>query len=628
MITEWLDKNIDSIDKIEFNSFPKISDREAWDNIPQVIKDNYLKNADEYKGFAWPALKASFYRDFFITGDRTTYQNPQYERRKIMQTLVIAQCILGEQDHTYYDDILNGIIAICEESYWGVSAHFWLPPNKKYSALHIQNRMYPIVDLFAAETGNLLAWTEYLLEDYYGDLSEELWERVNYEIKDRLLDNVYKEDNYNWMGLDGRSVNNWNPWILSNISACLILTESDTDYIKEYLKKIARCLDRYIDSIPNDGGCDEGAGYWFAGGGALFQALYMWYHATNGKINLFNEEKIKRIGSYISGVHIDKEFFVNFADSSHIVEDDGFFIALYGKYIDDNDLLSVGTALMERKASTGDKRSASIVREKFTLSGILEMLFENLPDMGDKVTHSLYRFFPDLQVAVMRSFTDSSNELTVAVKGGHNGESHNHNDIGSFIVYSDGLPVLIDAGVETYTAKTFSPQRYELWTMQSDWHNTLKINGTQQYDGITRRAENSKFKSDDQISSFEFDFDKAYPEKAEIKNLHRKFTLNRTKKAFSVNSNISFVKPVNTVEEHFISIVEPKIVDNKIIFKTEKGSGIGFNFNADVYTVELEEKNIDDPKLNSEWGNKIYRIILSAEATDNYSSEIRIEYMA
>ena len=41
--------------------------------------------------------------------------------------------------------------------------------------------------------------------------------------------------------------------------------------------------------------------------------------------------------------------------------------------------------------------------------------------------------------------------------------------MGSVTLYRDGRPLLIDVGVETYSKKTFSPQRYEIWTMQSGW---------------------------------------------------------------------------------------------------------------------------------------------------------------
>ena len=48
---------------------------------------------------------------------------------------------------------------------------------------------------------------------------------------------------------------------------------------------------------------------------------------------------------------------------------------------------------------------------------------------------------PDLQVRIIRR-----NGWTLCIKGGHNGESHNHNDVGSLMVYVDGHPLLVDAG--------------------------------------------------------------------------------------------------------------------------------------------------------------------------------------
>src|SRR5699024_8034732 len=71
----------------------------------------------------------------------------------------------------------------------------------------------------------------------------------------------------------------------------------------------------------------------------------------------------------------------------------------------------------------------------------------------------------------------------LGAKMGGNGDSHNHNDTGSVTVYKDGCPFLIDVGVESYTRKTFSPQRYEIWTMQSGWHNLPTFDGVMQLPG-------------------------------------------------------------------------------------------------------------------------------------------------
>ena len=61
--------------------------------------------------------------------------------------------------------------------------------------------------------------------------------------------------------------------------------------------------------------------------------------------------------------------------------------------------------------------------------------------------------------------------FALAVKAGDNNDNHNHNDTGSLTLYKNGQPALADIGVESYTGKTFSAQRYEIWTMQSGYHN-------------------------------------------------------------------------------------------------------------------------------------------------------------
>ena len=47
--------------------------------------------------------------------------------------------------------------------------------------------------------------------------------------------------------------------------------------------------------------------------------------------------------------------------------------------------------------------------------------------------------------------------------------------MGNVVVFVDGKPVIVDAGVETYTRKTFSAERYTIWTMQSAYHTLPTI---------------------------------------------------------------------------------------------------------------------------------------------------------
>ena len=63
-----------------------------------------------------------------------------------------------------------------------------------------------------------------------------------------------------------------------------------------------------------------------------------------------------------------------------------------------------------------------------------------------------YSWYPETEFCYMTN----KNGFFVATKGGYNNESHNHNDVGSFSLYLNTMPVFIDAGVGTYTRQTFS----------------------------------------------------------------------------------------------------------------------------------------------------------------------------
>src|SRR2546423_15565454 len=133
----------------------------------------------------------------------------------------------------------------------------------------------------------------------------------------------------------------------------------------------------------------------------------------------------------------------------------------------------------------------------------------------------------DLQLLAPRSAANSGVGLYVAAWGGQNAQGHNHNDVGNFIVYGDGTPVLIDVGVETYSAKTFSAQRYEIWTMQSAYHNLPTINGVMQGAGREFQAKGVSFDETANRVTFSADIAAAYPAEAGVRRWQRRVTLDR-----------------------------------------------------------------------------------------------------
>lgn len=168
------------------------------------------------------------------------------------------------------------------------------------------------------------------------------------------------------------------------------------------------------------------------------------------------------------------------------------------------------------------------------IPSLQRMLFDlfALPDMEGPAAEPpalpLDRWMPGVEVMVARERGDGRGWF-LAAKGGHNDESHNHNDIGSFIVYADQCPLWIDAGVGTYTAKTFSPERYSIWTMQSGYHNVPTVNGAEQAPGRTFRSGEVRHDAEDGLSRLTVDIAPAYPAASGICRWTRTFTLQREK---------------------------------------------------------------------------------------------------
>ena len=402
--------------------------------------------------------------EFSRNGNRSRHGAIYFGKRNRLAQAVVAECI--EREGRFMEEIMNLVWSICEESWWVIPAHYG-----QYAQEGLPGSDAAYVDLFAAETGVLLAWTHYLLADELDKISPVLNERILEEIDERILTPNLEHDDYWWMGVNGRSLNNWTPWICSNWLATVLLCEKDAERKAKAAYKIMECLDRFLDPYPADGGCDEGPGYWGRAGASLFDCLELFDLGSSGKIDVWKNELVRNIGQYIYKVHIMDDYYINFADASAITRPAPTLIYRYGKKIKDEQMMAFGSWLAQRQKIFDGEIRDNLARKLAT--------FQTLPEIEKTTPKEAFvsqSWFPDLEVLVCRSDDPQGKGFFLAAKGGHNAESHNHNDVGSFIIYYDGKPVIIDVGVETYTKKTFSSQRYEIWTMQSQYHNLPTIN--------------------------------------------------------------------------------------------------------------------------------------------------------
>ncbi len=593
----------------DWHPFPKAGET-GWEAVPAGVRAAHVKAGEALLGTAWPPLPATVMLEYVRTGDRNNYQTLSFGRREKLAKLVMAEAI--ENEGRFMDDILNGIWAISEETYWGVPAHL----SAQEAGAGLADIEEPTVDLFAAETGSMMAWIDYLLGEKLDALSPLIRKRIRAEVDRRILTPNLERDDFWWMGFQGGQINNWNPWVNSNWLTAVLLLEDDAERRATAIYKIMQSLELFINSYPEDGGCDEGPGYWSRAAGSMFDTLELLHSASDGAIHIFDRKLIASMGQYIYLSYIADRYYINFADARGKITVDPALVYRYGRHIEDERMTGFAAfAAKQQQYGSGYISGAfgHLNRQLPALFIIDELRntepFE--PLFGDI-------WLPDVQIVMTREKHESREGFYLAAKGGHNNESHNHNDVGSFMVYHNGWPVLVDAGVGIYTAKTFSNKRYDIWTMQSAYHNLPAINGVLQQAGADFKSDHVVFKTVNDRTRFQLNLAPAYPEAARVDYWFRRITLLRdqhielyeqyTLDEFVAPTTLSFMTPRDVKKEKSRLVLRaPR--------KMQGAEDVYLNFDPDRFEVTIEPIELTDNRLTSVWGDMLYRIVLTSNST-------------
>jgi len=139
----------------------------------------------------------------------------------------------------------------------------------------------------------------------------------------------------------------------------------------------------------------------------------------------------------------------------------------------------------------------------------------------------LRTWFDNGGALICRPHAKSKARFAAALKGGHNAEHHNHNDVGSFSVVAGATMVICDPGGEVYTARTFSARRYDSTVLSSYGHAVPVVAGQLQRSGAEARAVVVRADFRDEADTLALDLRSAYSV-PELQRLERTFRFRRT----------------------------------------------------------------------------------------------------
>lgn len=575
--------------KREFRPFPSLSNRAAWADMPSDIRDSTIRRANSYLGSNWESLLAVRYMDFARDGNRSRYEKAYFERRDRLFDLLAAECFTAEG--RYIEAIINGVWLICEETTWVIPAHNNHDQQGHDELGNIERSIY--IDLFAAETGALLSWIHYFLGEKLAMAAPLVKRRIEFEIGRRIIRPYLTHSDFGWMGLEhGEPVNNWNPWINSNILVCLlsIATQTDPLNVDIGLGKCIRSINRFLQDYAEDGGCDEGPAYFGVAGASALDCLET-LNCIDDLDYIYQETRIRNMAAYIYKVYIGDGYYVNYADAAPRVQVPAALLARTALKTGDPNLAAFAALSDRSDQSAQPLRSTKLFRR-------ISDWFTRLPE--GEFHAPAFSYFGGIQVLTRRQATG----LFWTAKGGHNAESHNHNDIGNFLLYNNAVPVLIDAGVETYSKQTFSEKRYELWTMQSAYHNTPTINGLDQAAG--RNYGSRAVEVERGGNAFSMELSEAYPRDAGIRSYRRNFDFS-TEGRLVLTDIMDLAELREALVLNFLCYHRPEIGSGQI----NLGGQLLMRYEAFSFKPEIDKIVLTDPKIRQDWNMEhVYRIRL------------------
>lgn len=584
-------------------TYPDYGNRNEWDKLFGESKKTVIEKGEKCLDYEWQVVKATDYLEFERTGNRQIMEKPFGDNNQAIMQLLLAE--LAEGKGRFIDQLINGVFHTCEMTSWALSAHLITQPSHRA----LPDSQYQLIDLTAGDLGGLLSWTYYFMHDEFDKIDPEISKRLYRELDKRIMTPYLENNNFWWLAWNykGQMVNNWNPWCNSNALMTFMLLEDNPDRLSDAVYRSMISVDRFLNYVHSDGACEEGPSYWGHASGKALDYLVLLEYITNGKISVFDNSQIKFMGEYIAKSYVGNGWVVNFADASAKGGGDPYLIYRYGKAVDSDELKQFASMLNSKNGISFTGRDVFRTLEALRIS-------DELANYTEKYKSSNFTWYPETEFCYLRN-----DKAFFAAKGGYNDESHNHNDAGTFSLWVNNTPVIIDAGVGTYTKQTFSSERYSIWTMQSNYHNLPMINGVPQKYGRKFKANDAKASK----NSFSVEIASAYPDEAAVESWVRSYKFSKNSLTISDDFRLSESKSPNVI--NFMTWGDVDIQNNGIVFITIDGVKAKLNYDSDLFELKKETVEISDKRLSDVWGNKIYRLSFTSKANNlsgHYSFKI------
>ena len=549
-----------------------ITNRPAWEELArQAAFAPVVPAAERLAKSDVPALPDDLFLDYSRTGNRDRCQAVLSRRGERLTTFALAECL--EDRGRFLTPLTNVIAALCAERTWVYPAH-----DDKLDSFYGRTTN---LDLRATAVAWELATADRLLGDKLpGDMRKLIRDNVHRRVLRPFREMVEgRRKELGWM----RTSNNWNAVCLAGIAGAALALEESSEERARFIVAVEYYIRNFLKGFTPDGYCSEGVGYWNYGFGHFVLMAETIREATSGHVDLLADPSALSAALFASRAEILNGIYPAIADCSPGTHPD----EKIQRYLEERLALARPTP----RGDTFNRPAGSLAA-----TALLTFLPAPLPiaQRADRTGDSPLRtWFSDGGVLICRPTPGAKAEFAAALKGGHNAEQHNHNDVGSFSVIAGREMVLCDPGAEVYTARTFSAKRYDSRVLNSFGHAVPVIAGKLQHPGADARAVVLHADFNDDTDTLALDIRSAYAV-PDLKQLERTFTFHRSSPtALTVCDDVAFSTP-QTFETALITWGDWKKISDHEISVRDGDSEVRVTIASGGLPFEVRSETLDE----------------------------------
>lgn len=574
---------------------PPVTDRAAWDKWrDDPFGQHILSRARELAATPPPAFDNAAF-------ERCLDENSVTEINAMMPLVRERQTAFLIAETIYDTGEFLGIIESDARALGELGT--WIHPGNDLDRKNLRREEFDN-DLASCHHAVAFALIHHLLnerlsEDFKGYLRDQLNQRFFGPLRQR----VEAGRNMDWWLI---VKHNWNSVCLScyaQAAAAILPTVEERAWWFAFAESL---IYNFTDGFADDGLCTEGVSYWSYGVSHYFTLAEILRQGTGGAIDLLDNPKARRIARFPDRAEVQPGIYPAFCDCLLDAQP-----LQWARSWLDNRVDSTPDALAEPQPAEFDL----FTDVKIQIPDILLLLLFRFRDarrpMRRRPANALRDFFAPSHFLISRSAPDARRRFSATFLGGNNGVNHNHNDLGTFVVLLDGKALIYDPGLEVYSMRTFSKQRYESQLLNSYGHPVPRIGGQLQETGPAHQALTLLTEFSDDVDRMVLDLRRAY-ECPTLRKLEREFIFDRRGDgSLTITDTVEFSEPT----EFESALITPGQITESAgqVRLTDGEAAIVVDYSSNGQSLTLSRDTINQPPHPTRLAFTLNERVMSAQ---------------